>query len=162
MSYDGWSSWLLSVSFSRFLETVSLNFLVSLTNTSSTLKRFQSFLIDWSRLLKKSSNSTLRLSLIKIIWLRSFILFWVMLLDMVSLTWCSLFLTSLRACSIYDCRDSEKSRFSSELRGTTGWSKWVDLRHLLQTFCWSLRQKRISSSWWVSQTLGSFVGPSSS
>ena len=155
MSCWGCIIWLLSASFSKFSVTVSLNFRVSRTRTSWTVKRFQSFLIDCKRLLKKSSNSTRRLSLMKIMWLRSFTLLMVMFLEIYSLTECSRLRTSLNACSVSDWRDSEKSRFSREFRGTTGCNKWVDFRHLLQTFCWSLRQKRISSSWCVSHMRGS-------
>lgn len=56
-----------------------------------------------------------------------------MLLASESLTYFSLFLTSFKAYVISDYNDSEKSKFSSELSGTTGCNKWVDFRHLLQT-----------------------------
>lgn len=50
--------------------TTSLNLRVCLISCSCTVKRFQSFLIDWSRLLKNSSNSSRRLSRMKRMWLR--------------------------------------------------------------------------------------------
>ena len=89
------------------------------------------------------------------IWFLSCTLCFVKLLVMFCLIACSLDFTSLRAFWISEERLSEKSRFSRELRGTTGWSKWFEFKHLLQILTWSFRQNKIKSSEWFSQTRGS-------
>ena len=52
------------------LDTTSLNLFVYLINCSWTVNRFQSLRMDYSKLLKKSSNSPRRLSRMKRMWLR--------------------------------------------------------------------------------------------
>ena len=134
ISWEGNRSLPTSIICSKFLVSCSLNLLVSLINTLSIVKRFQSFLIDYNKLLKKSSNSSLKPSLINIIWFLNIILCLVMFFVIDTLVEDSLDLISWRALSISDCKHSVKSRFSNELRGTTGWRRWFNFKHFEHTF----------------------------
>ena len=131
------------------LETTSLNLRVYLINCSYTVKRFQSLRIDCSRLLKKSSNSSLRESLMKRIW---FLKLTLCLRRELQIDWFragSRSWISLRDVSISCFKLFLKSSWSSEPSGTTGWSKWVECRHLAQIFSESFRQSRMTYSPWT-------------
>lgn len=132
--------------FKSELETTSLNLRVCLISCSYTVKRFQSFLIEWRRLLKNSSNSSLKLSLMKIMWLRRLIL---CLLSWSQIDW---FKTGSRSwisfseVSISCFRLFWKSSWSRDPRGTTGCNKCVECRQRAQIFSESFKHRSITSS----------------
>ena len=109
--------------------------------------------MELNRLLKKSSNSSLRLSLMNITWFLSETLCFLRDSLILFCTTCSRCLSSSIVVVISFCRLVLKSSWSSELRGTTGWSRWVEWRHLLQTFSWHFKQRRITSSPWTEHLL---------
>jgi len=143
-----------SVILPRDFLTTSLNLRVCLINYSWTVNKFQSFLIDWSRLLKKSSNSSLKLSLIKIMWFRRATLCFLSDAEIDWFSIGSLSSISFKEVSISCFKLFWKSNWSSEPRGTTGWSKWVECRQRAQMFSESFRHSKMTSSPWTLQILG--------
>ena len=138
-----------SVILASDFETTSLNRLVYLINYSCTVNKFQSFRIDWSKLLKNSSNSSRRLSLINRMW---FLRFTLCLRRAAQIDWLSigsLSWISFSDVSISYLRLFWKSSWSSEPSGTTGCNRWVEWRHRAQILSESFRQRRMTSSPWV-------------
>ena len=119
-SFCGSTIMACSVILLRLFETTWLKRRVCLISYSCTVKRFQSLRIDCRRWLKNSSNSSRRLSRMKIIWLRRLILClrsdahmdW---LRIGSRSWISLSDVSISCFRLF-----WKSSWSREPRGTTG------------------------------------------
>ena len=135
-----------SVILPRDLDTTSLNRFVYFINYSCTVNKFQSLRIDWSRLLKNSSNSSLKLSRMNKMWFLKLIL---CLRSAAQIDWFKIgsrSYISLSDVSISCLRLFLKSNWSREPSGTTGCSKWVECRHRAQIFSESFKQSKMTSS----------------
>lgn len=128
--------------------TIVLKRAVSLTSISWTLNKFQSFRMLLNKELKKSSNASCKLSLILMMWLRSYNLCDRRPSLILRFTCSSLALICETEVLISSWMVFSKSSLSTELRGTTGCSKWVELRQRAQTGSWHFKQNRISWSPW--------------
>ena len=122
-----------------------LKLAVSFESYSCISNKFQSCLMQPSILLKKSSKSYLRVSLIKMIWFLSAILCFVRSLPILFYTTLCLCLISSKLFSISFCREVLKSNLLTEFSGTTGCSRWFVSKHLVQIFSWHFRQNKMKS-----------------
>jgi len=104
--------------------------------------------MEWSKLLKKSSNASLRLSRILTIWFLNFTLCWLKLSLISFLIGISLSLTSLTEFSTSYYIDLWKSILSIEFWGTTGCNKWFEFKQRQQTRSWHFIQNNINDSLW--------------
>mmetsp|Transcript_15751 Transcript_15751/g.26572 ORF Transcript_15751/g.26572 Transcript_15751/m.26572 type:complete len:296 (-) Transcript_15751:487-1374(-) len=123
----------------------ALNFELSRDITSCISKRFQSYRTQLSIWLKKASKSSRSWSRIPMMWLRRAILCFFRSAPIFACTAPSRERMSSRLFSISFCSDFLKSSLLTELRGTTGCSRWLVSRHLVQIFSWHFRQNRMNS-----------------